>query len=141
MTEKGQTAIEVIAIATVLLGLLLASTLIIFQMNSDTVKIASTQDDTLRCEAIANTITNFNSNKGYSQAKLESLDKEASIKNGGILVGSIGCRYSGNAFLQLDAVPAYTDDSTGFALEKGKAYKIKKIEAGTVFCDVQEAWC
>jgi hypothetical protein len=140
LNEKGQNALEIIAIATVLLGMLLAVSIIIFQMNADTERLSGVQGDTVRCEAIASSITGFNSNKGYSQSFLESLDKQALVRNGSVTFGNLGCRYSGNAFLQVTGAD-YEDDEAGFLLAQGVKYKMKKNLEGTVFCDVEETWC
>ena len=138
--RKGQSAIEVIIISVVLLGFMLATAMLITQKNFETVEFSNIQRNTLLCEKISGTVTGFNANKDYSQSFLQGLAKDVRIEKGSILIESIGCIYSGVAWKQVDE-DDYEDDFTGFDLQKGKTYKMKKINIGVVFCDNLETWC
>jgi len=143
--RKGQSAVEVVIISVVLLGFMLAAALLMTQKNLETAQLSEIQGNTILCERISGTVTGFNANKDYSQVMLQGLQKDVRIEKGSILIGSIGCVYSGQAWKQAnntgDVEQDYEDDFTGFNLEKGKTYKVKKIDIGVVFCENSEAWC
>ncbi len=141
--EKGQTAMEAIIIAVVLLGLLLAITIIMVQRNMETNRLSSIQQNTVKCQGISTIITSFNSNKGYSEGKLPQLEKPVYVKNGSLLIDNISCRYSGKTLKQTSngTSPAYDEDTTGFYLEVEKTYKAKRPGTEVVFCDTAQIWC
>ena len=85
MDEKGQTSIEVIIIAVVLLGMVFATVMIMVYRNIDTNRLFTIQQNTVKCQGISEIITSFNSNKEYSEAKLQQLEKPVYVKNGRIL--------------------------------------------------------
>jgi len=141
LNKKGQTAIEVILIAVILLGLMLGTAVISVQRNIEANKLAAIQRDTVKCQGIASTITNFNSAELYSKTSLQGLDKIVRVEKGSLVIGSVSCRYIGSASIQTSAVPDYDDDETGFDLLVGKVYSITKEDQGVVFCDKSQAWC
>lgn len=143
LEEKGQVAIEAIMIAVILLGLMLATAVLVVQRNSDATRLNELQKDNALCQKISGLIMNFNSNAGYSEARLQSSEKTARVEKSSVLVGNISCNYSGNAMLQTSdgTSPAFTQDEAGFDLEKGKTFKARKDLEGVVFCDVLQSWC
>ncbi len=143
MDEKGQTSIEVIIIAVVLLGMVFATVIIMVYGNIDTNRLFTIQQNTVKCQGISEIITSFNSNKEYSEAKLQQLEKPVYVKNGKILIEGISCGYIGKARKQKSdgASPDYDEDTSGFYLQTGKTYKAKKTSREVVFCDIAETWC
>ena len=141
--EKGQTAVEVIIIAVVLLGMLLATAIIMTQNNSETSRLSAIQQNTAKCQSITATITGFNSSKAYSEVKLPQLDKRAFVKSGSVLIEGISCSYVGKALKQTSdgTSPVFEHDITGFYLEPEKAYKAKKSGQGVLFCDIAQTGC
>lgn len=142
--EKGQAAIELIIIVVVLLGLLLATAIIITYRNADADSLYELQLNTLQCHSIASKVIAFNSNKGYSETYIELLEKDVHLENGNILISRASCTYSGEALKQTTGGPSptYLNDTTpGFDLEKQKLFKVKKVPEGVAFCDGLEDWC
>ena len=152
--EKAQSAVEIIIIAVVLVGLLLATAIIMVQRNIDANRLISLHKDTQICENIAETITNLALNRDYTEIKIQQLEKKAEIKNNAILImresgESIICRYSGSAAKQTSETTYWCDDDTGpqcdningFFLNPGIDYKLKKSGWEVIFCDTDETWC
>jgi hypothetical protein len=136
--KKGQSALETVAIAVILLGLFLATAIVMTQRNADAGRLNEINNDSLQCEAISRIITNFNSNKDYSETMIRNIEKNAKIEMGSISIGTIYCRYMGEAWLRTET--GYIDDTAGFDLEKGKMYKVWiETGKGVIFCDV--SWC
>lgn len=150
LDEKGQSSIEVIIIAVVLLGLVLATSLVMMQRNTDTNRILGIRKDTIRCQGISGIITGLNASQGYGEAKLQGLEKTVRIEKGSIVIEgdsgrSISCRYSGTAWLE-EQEGQYRQDLEGFDLVKekmgrGVTYKVKRLDIGVLFCDYAETWC
>lgn len=138
--KKGQAALEVIVIVVVLLGLLLATVLIMTQRNIQVNNLYAIERDRLKCDSIAAILISFSSNRGYSETKLDLLEKSVYIERGGIFVGEASCQYSGTT-LKETADNVFVQDTTGFSLETGKEHKIRTTETGVVFCDKVETWC
>lgn len=135
MDEKGQAAVEIILIAVVLLGLLLATVYVMVQRNNDISRISAIQRDTLKCDGIASIITSFASNSGYSETVISGLEKDARIEKGSIIVGETSCGYKGDVWLN-EITPATGPPVSGFDLiggANGKSYTVKtfKTESGT----------
>jgi len=138
LNKKGQAAVETIVIAVVLLGLFLATVIIMTQRNSDTNKIMEAQKDIMRCEKLASTVTNFNSNKDYSETLIRGMEKTVSVKSGSIAIGTVYCRYVGKVELYT-AGTGYVADITGFELTSGTTYTLKTdLVRGVVFCDIAD---
>lgn len=130
MDKKGQAAIEIILIAVVLLGLLLATVYVIVQRNNDINRIFTIQRDSLKCDSIASTITSFASNSGYSEAIISGLEKNVRIEKGSIIVGDISCSYKGDVWLN-EATQAAGSELSGFDLKRGESYAVKTFKTGS----------
>jgi len=158
MDEKGQSAIEVVIIAIVLLGMVLATVILTTQRNIDTGNLAEYQRNTAICNGLSSTITNLGRSQGYSETIMPALEKQAKIVKGisGSGVGSVliegartaSCNYSGNAMLEgPEDFFVEDEDPGGFTLLPRKdlettiIYKAKNTDAGVVFCDSAETWC
>ncbi len=136
MDRKGQTSLEVMITAVVLLGMMLATTVTMVQRNVETERFGEIQQDLIKCQAISATISNFNSNQAYSQSILRGLEKAVHIEKGSIVTGTISCRYIGLAQKDDDGNPVtevFTKDSTGFDLGQGERYDVKKLPQGVTF--------
>ncbi len=150
LDEKGQHAMEVIIIAVVLLGLVLATSVVMMQRNVDANSILGIRRDTIECHRISGIIIGLNASQGYGEAKLQRLEKTVRIEKGSIVIEgdsgrSISCRYSGTAWLE-EPEGEYQQDLEGFDVVKekmgsGVTYKVKRLEIGVVFCDYAETWC
>ena len=150
LDEKGQHAMEIIIIAVVLLGLVLATSAVMMQRNVDANRILGIRRDTIECHRISGIITGLSASSGYGEAKLQRLEKTVRIEKGSIVIEgysgrSISCRYSGTAWLE-EQEGQYWQDLEGFDLVKEKAgsgvtYKAKRLGMGVVFCDYAETWC
>ena len=132
MDNTGQVAVEIILIAVVLLGLLLATAYVMVQRNNDINRISTLQRDSLKCDSIASTITSFASNGGYSEATVSGLEKNVRIEKGSVIVGDISCSYKGDVWFKEEAEEEKSAQD-GFTLEIGKEYWIKKIGEKVMF--------
>lgn len=153
MDRKGQAAIELIITAVVLVGLVLGTAAVMVQRNMEAERISAIQRDTSSCDAISGLINALDRRTGYTEIALDPLDKTMEIGNGAVLIrresgSSVICRYNGTALFE-DSEGSYTNDSTGFTLERDDGgnpqstyfYKMKKIGIGVVFCDNSKTWC
>ncbi len=148
--ERAQSAVEIIIITVVMLGFVLITYTVVMQRNSETERLLEIQRDNLACREISGIITTLNASEGYSDTKLERLEKDVRVEKGSLIIqstiaGSITCRYTGTVWLE-ESEDVYTQDSDGFDLLKEDAgvsvvYKVKRLDIGVAFCDNAQNWC
>ena len=131
MQNKGQVSLEIMAIVVVLLGLLLATSYLMMERNSEINRLATIQRDSQKCDNIVSKIVSISSNSGYNEAIVTGLEKNVRIEKGSAKVGDIYCSYKGDVWMG-----AFEANDTGFNLESGKSYKVKKEGEKVVFEEV-----
>lgn len=148
--EKGQSTVEVLIIAVVVLGLVLLTYSVVLQRNSDAARILALRKDNERCEEISGIITAFSAGENYTETSFGPMEKDVHVEKGSVIIqssvsGSVSCLYSGTALLEVQD-NVFQQDSAGFDLVRQKAgnnvvYKAKRLPTGVTFCDYSEAWC
>ena len=100
LKEKGQTPLEVIAIAVVIASLLLLVFITTVSRNMETEQTFTIGKNDIQCNAMVSAIARLNNNRATTQETL-NLETEARFrrvegKPGGINVGEISCSYIGS---------------------------------------------
>jgi len=151
LDERAQSAVEIIIITVVMLGFVLITYSIVMQRNGETERLLEIQRDNTACREISGVITTLNASEGYSDKRIERLEKDVRVEKGSVIIQStatesISCRYTGTAWLE-ESEDVYIQDAGGFDLLKENAgvsitYKVKRQpDIGVVFCDNAQEWC
>ncbi len=118
LKEKGQTPIEVIAIAVIIVALLLLVFTTTMSRNMETDRVLIAGKSSIQCNAMASTIARLYNNRATTQETL-NLELEARLrrvegKQGGINVGEVSCSYIGSvAMYPEDGKKDSNPDDTG----------------------------
>jgi len=98
--KTGQSPIEIIGVAIIVVGLLLLVLITTYSRNQDTIRLLSRSGSSLQCNEMASVITRLHSNRATTKETI-SLAKDATVdriaaKPGSIKVGAVSCEYIGN---------------------------------------------
>ena len=124
--QAGQTSLEVIGIAVVLVVLLLLVLITTYSRNMETQRLLETSENSIQCSEMSATIARMYSNRATTYEALH-LATGANLnrvegKPGGIKVGKIACSYIGGIEYNNDSPPPdviYDTDASGISLSVG----------------------
>ena len=125
LEKKGQTPLEIIGIAVVIVALLLMVFITTVNKNIETAQILTIGKNSIQCDAVASTIARLYNNRAITQETL-NLETDTRLRRvegnlGGINVGNISCSYIGSVSMdtgQKDSDPSGTG-TTGITLVVG----------------------